>query len=561
MTIRTQIEEFIYPILENYTDMVYKNGDGVTFHGVKLLDDESKFTHGALVNAAATLYAYYVRTNDKRADEVLKRLHYFIKIAAENTCKTWGKVAILRGFLTLNKAGLLANIKPEYIELVKSRTDYDDFFDKSTLTLRGMATNYLHVALACAGMRERLGFENEGYSGKIIKKLIEVLENGTLNGWMDDEIPAGRFDKYSFVLTSEFADTARMAQLPLPEFIKDNIRLSAEAILFCANKKGDCVSYGRSVAAHGDTTATEVLSTAFAEGLINEDMKPYAVTYSLAVINKIISFWYDEKRMSINMWWDGRGHDIYRPIDRLLETNLDMINHLYMLLENFSYGKVADIDVSVDLKRGKELELYSIDFIEDIGKNVKKTLLLRKEDTLIMLPFVGIGNGWGIHSAYFPFPAISGGILEAAQSARYPFFTPEYTDKEGNKYLPVQNYTRVDVSTRAPNLYTVHAEGTLALRTETKLFPSEYTFAIDYVIKDDEIKATFKTELDYVNATMYLALGRMATNESYSAFGFKNSESIYELVDDGLDAPHGRLKDMTKYTLPDSDELGYILKL
>lgn len=181
-TIRNTIEGFIYPFLERFTDMVYKGGEDTEFQGVRLLDDDIRFTHGALVNAAATLYAYYVRENDKRSDEVLERLHYFIKIAAESVCKTWGKIAILRGFNTLHECGLLERVAPEYIELVRDRTNYEDFFDKETLELRGMATNYYQVAMACAGMREKFGWENDGYAEKIKAKLCSILKEKTVNG-------------------------------------------------------------------------------------------------------------------------------------------------------------------------------------------------------------------------------------------------------------------------------------------------------------------------------------------------------------------------------------------
>ena len=56
-TIREKIEGFIYPFYEKFTDICYRNSEDSEFMGVKLLDDESKFTHGALVHAAATLYA------------------------------------------------------------------------------------------------------------------------------------------------------------------------------------------------------------------------------------------------------------------------------------------------------------------------------------------------------------------------------------------------------------------------------------------------------------------------------------------------------------------------
>ena len=74
--------------------------------------------------------------------------------------KTWGKLAVLRGFCRLRDAGCLDVISEAVIETMKQKTDYGDFFDKETMSLRGYPTNYLQVAMACAGyqmcIRDRL---------------------------------------------------------------------------------------------------------------------------------------------------------------------------------------------------------------------------------------------------------------------------------------------------------------------------------------------------------------------------------------------------------------------
>ena len=110
-TIRGVIEGFVYPHLEYFTDMVYKHREETTFKGVRVLDDKEKFTQGALVNGASLLYAHYAKNNDERAAEVLDRLHCFINLAAATTCKTWGKIGILRGYNALYENGLSDKIE------------------------------------------------------------------------------------------------------------------------------------------------------------------------------------------------------------------------------------------------------------------------------------------------------------------------------------------------------------------------------------------------------------------------------------------------------------------
>ena len=99
---RQIIEGFIYPHLEKFTDMVYRGGEDTEFMGVRVLDDRERFTHGATICGACILFAHYKRTGDVRADVVLQRLCRFIEIATASTCKTWGKLGILRGFKLLS---------------------------------------------------------------------------------------------------------------------------------------------------------------------------------------------------------------------------------------------------------------------------------------------------------------------------------------------------------------------------------------------------------------------------------------------------------------------------
>ena len=556
-TIRKTLETFIYPFLENFTDMVFRGGEDTEFQGVRVLDDDIKFTQGALVNAAATLYAHYVKTNDTRADDVLDRLHYFIALAAGSVCKTWGKVAVLRGFNTLFEAGLFEKVKPEYIELVKERTNYEDFFDKEKMDTRDMATNYIQVAMFCAGMREKFGWECDGYAERIRQKLISVMQDKTVGGWMDDAIPYGRFDRYSLVLSSEFIDTARLAGLEVPQFVKDNQRLAVEAMLFIANREGCGISYGRSVSIHGDGTVVEVLSSAFAEGLIKKSEQPLALAYSLRIIQKTISFWYNGEKGCFDMWWGGRGHDEYRPIDRILETNLDIANHLYMYLKNFELAGVADVEIDYDIPEYKEWKIYELDFVKDNDK-VRKAVFMRRENRLVMLPFVAFGSPYGVHSAYFPFPSVSGGVLEGAPTARYAFLVPEYTDRSGDKFLPVQHYSHVEV-TKDGDTVRIQAEGYLAKREGIDSLKTDKRFSIDYRFSGADISVRFRTNEDMNYAEMIT--GDSGRGVSISSVGFESCEDVDTTGRDDYCATHGPILNAKLHRTKNTKLLGYNIKI
>ena len=553
MTIRQKIEGFIYPFLERYTAMLYKDGEDTVFHGVRVLDDECKFVHGALVNAAATLYAYYVKTNDERAEATLRRLEYFIKIAASNVCRTWGKLAILRGFATLDDQGLIDKVNKDLVDLVKEKTNYEDFFDKEKMDTRGYATNYLQVAMACAALRERFGWESDGYAEKIKNKLADVLSETTVGGWLDDEIPFGRFDRYSFVLSAEFADTARITGLEVPKFIKDNLRLATEMMLFIANNEGNGVCYGRSVSIHGDNSPSEVFSTAFAEGLIKEDERDLALAYMSAIYDKAFNFWYNEEKDCFDMWFEGRGHDEYRPFERILETNLDKINHFYMELHSLELAGVADLEFDEHIPAPDTWQILKSDFIKT-ADDAKSTVFLRRKNRLVMLPFVGFGNGYGVHSAYMPFPAVSGGIVEGAPQGRYAYFIPEYEDSDGNKYLPAQYFDKIEASLDGDTVSVV-AEGYLAKRLDKGVERSAMRFKAIYEFKGNDVSATFKADGDFSSAKMTAAISKFGVE--YKVFGFDGERAIETDGNVKYSTTHGPLRNVKEHTATDTKSLGY----
>lgn len=165
------------------------------------------------------------------------------------------------------------------------------------------------------------------------KKLLKILETSSTNGWMDEQPPYGRFDRYSLLVASETYDTLESLGKTIPDSMSKNLKNSAEIILFMANNRGDGINYGRSLSSYGDSAALEILSSAAACGLLDETQQKQAITYSLRIIEKLKHFWYDENRKSFNLWWDGRNTNKYRNISRILEANLDMAIHLLIVLQ------------------------------------------------------------------------------------------------------------------------------------------------------------------------------------------------------------------------------------
>ena len=555
-TLRGTIEKFVYPFLERVTDMVYKGGEDTVWHGIRVLDDDIKFTHGAMVNAAATLYVHYVKVGDERCDEVLKRIHYFIKIAASNVCKTWGKIAILRAFNELYENGLLEHIDPEYIALVKEKTNYEDFFDKETIELKNMATNYFQVAMACAGYREKFGWESGGYAEKIKNKLVAILEDKSVDGWMDDEIPYGRFDRYAFVLSSEFADTASAVGLSIPDTVKDNLRVAAEIMMFMANEPGNGLTYGRSVACHGDSTAPEILSAAFAAGLIREDERDLAIAYCIRSYENVLSFWYNAEKGCFDVWWGGRAYNDYRPIDRILETNVDMANHLYMALKNFERAGVADIEPECTLPSPDTWKIKEIKFI-DRPDDVKKTIMLRRGDKLVSLPFVGLGKYWGKKNAYYPFPT-SAKVIEPSPESEQPFMLPEYTDECGVTYRPCQYFDKVDL-VECEDGAKVVAEGYMSITETSVPKKSDVRFKLTFNIKGEDI--SMRAEAGKPMASAVMITGASEGGARVCAVGFDASEDVESVGERDYRGIHGWIVGVKRHSVNAPKILGYDMKI
>ena len=553
-TLRHTVESFLYPHLEYFTELVYREGEDARFMGIPVLDDSAKFVHGALVNAAAILYAHYSRKGDTRAHAVLQRLIYFMRLATSDVCKTWGKLAILRALNTLSSVDALDAIPDDLIKVLREKTDYSDFFDKSTMALRGMATNYLQVAMACAGYREKLGWENDGTAGKIASVLEGVLVKSDL-GWMDDEIPFGRFDRYTIILASEFADTAKDTGIELPETVKRNLRDALDAVLFMKNKDGDGILYGRSVACHADAVSLEVIASAFAAGLVDESERKDALAYSFAALKKITSFWYDRGRRSFNIWWDGRSTNDYRAEDRVLEVNLDMAAHLYTTLKNFERAGIADEVIDPDIALSEKWAAHEVAFKRN--KEDKKSLfIIRRNGLMMQIPFVGLGEEYGRRAAYYPFPAIAR-VIEINPMSELAFMVPEYMDKDGNKYRPVQYFDSLEL-TDTDGVITIRAGGFLSLANGNIPSKSNIRFSSLYEIAEDTVSVRFSLESDQLSAEMIT--GKLCEDAVITVYGF-DSTNIFPSDVGRVPAINGYLSDLKRHCASSSRELEYTIKL
>lgn len=551
-SVESLISGFVWDHLEKFVSLVYEGGEDTVFEGIRVLDEPERFVHGALVNATANLYVHYIKSNDERSHRTFERLNKFLSFVLENDVKTWGKLSCLRGLFALHQAGQLEKLSSSVIDVLKQKTDYTDFYDKERNEIIALPTNYYRVAMACAGYREKLGWDTDRFSEKIRDKLVSIIQEGSQNGWMDEAPPHGRFDRYSLILSSEFADTAMELGLEMPEFLKSNLKNAAEISLFMANKNGDGVNYGRSLSCHGDATPLEIISSALAMGLLDSDKIGLAVAYSVKIIEKILSFWYDHDKGSFDIWWRGRSTNKYRQVHRVLEVNLDMAMHLITTLANFERAALSQVDAEEDLIPSPDTwSTLRVDFTPGRDRSL---IILRRADTLALLPLIGLGGvcDW---AAYMPYPAICG-VIEGAPQAHVPFLIPEYKLDCGMVARPIEFYNTIECDSSGDTVRIV-ADGNLAITDNGAPIKSEYTFSAVYTFSNDRICVKFNTDAPFASASM---VSGVRSRASLTTFGFDLCEAIDTADNDDFKTPSGRIDVAFMNVKQGSGELGYIIK-
>ncbi len=545
MTIRETVNTVVFDLLEFYTDKCFKEGENAEYMDVRLFDEPEKFVKGAFFNDVAHLCVYYKKTGDKRFDEAVMRLHFACDLIKNDKVRTWGKSSLLHGMCTLRASGLLGLLSEDEVSAIEEKSRYDDFLDPETVTLKGYPTNYYQVAMACAGMRELLGFENGGYCDKIKEKLFSVMQGFSDDGWMDENPPYGRFDRYTFMICAELSDTLYYINRKTPDFALNNLKNAFRLAIACANERGDGVIYGRSLSVHGDCAFLEIISTAMRLGIAEKEDIPVALAYSRAILRKTLDFWYDRDRRSFNLWLDGRTTNNYRQIHRLLEVNLDMCNHLLTTLANFEAAGYADTELdSLSIPNAHPFgNPYIVNYVNENDK-VRTLYSFVNNGRLIQLPLISAGT-MKQAAAYLPFPA-SVGELEAAPETQIPWLVPEYTThEEGVKYLPAGFYDRIETA-NSEGKTVIRASGFLSeLKNGGAPEKSRYRFNADYVFDNTGILMSFNSELKDARYRVIYA-------RPYGARCYVTSDTeptISNISDDKeFFTPHGRCTLLKEWT-------------
>ena len=245
----------------------------------------------------------------------------------------------------------------------------------------------------------------------------------------------------------------------------------------------------------------------------------------------------------------------YRQSHRVLEVNLDMANHLLTTLRNFAEAGLDEYQPSGSLIAPETWNSLEIPF--KLGKGATaKTVVLRRGQTLVMLPLIGLGALYK-NAAYQPYPAICG-VIEGAPEAQMPFLVPEYIMPDGRRLRPIQYYNDVKV-TQTKDGATVEASGSLCDMGDKLPVATEYTFNAIFEFKGDTVSAFFETDADA--SSVQTVIGSHGSTAVFAPYGFDESEAMpTEGVYDFM-TPHGAVTSAALYTKHGCGKVGYICLL
>lgn len=531
-TIRKMLSGFVYEKLDEIAELIDRDRENAVYAGYPALEDDSNMILGLVVESLIRLAVHYGKTGDLRYETNLKRISSFSGLFTGKKLDTWGKLTLLRGLCLLYDEGKLHLLTEEALAIYRDKTEYSDFLDKECLTLKGgKPTNYYHVAMACAGYREKLGWENDGMSDKLMNKMLSVM-GGSSGGWADEQIPYGRFDAYSVNAPSESAGPLAAVGKKVPDAILQNLRQAAVLCLHLSNACGDGFPYGRSLAIHGDLTPCDVLFDAMEFGLLTEEEREQAAAYITKVIEKLTGFWYDEELGAFNIWLKGRATNGYRNISRILEVSLNALIKMTRYLELAEKFGFADRAYSEK------------DFEENASWKCIETIFDQKEDSvralyLLMwcgkqfaLPLINAGT-LALHASYLPFPVCLR-LTEAPPESKIPFLVPRYTLKDSRIAIPAGFYQDISVMYGTDSV-CISARGLLSCFADENAAPTAGgSFRTDYTFAGDKIQVAFSVDLPIESVRMVYA-----GSCKISAFGFDWAKEIEDISSPVYHTAHG----------------------
>ncbi|MFT3996473.1 MAG: hypothetical protein QM667_03630 [Asticcacaulis sp.] len=485
-----------------------REGRTMTIDGQPVLGSGDKFLPGKIAAGLAYLIVETPAGDPARA-EYLNGFRTLSRLTLDDTNDTWGIYYYVAALEQLHRAGLLEQaVDADVLARLKTKLDWRGFVTPD-LKLIDLPNNYYGVAFSIAGLRHRLGWEDDTAARALLARMLDHYRTYSDFGFADELEGGGRFDRYSVLLIGEIAQRHIEAGLtPTPEVL-DWLKGSARLLLLRLNAQGDGFEYGRSIGAYGETAFVEVLSAAAFYNVLTPEEKDAAYSFSAVIAQRYMDFWVDAKTGSVNLWDKGRRTDTYRGKHRILGENLSLGRQLLYtsaLWDRIGYGGKAPM---TDLRqwRRKQPELTTTWFARgQKGKGqYDRALITRRDgDRVFGLPLINGGVSQHMNTPYFPLP-FSPGVIEASADATFPQLIARFTLKDGTVLQPLSWYSGIEVSNGADPQVRYRQDaldrmGQAAPQTDTRLSAqTTYAFGKGRLTRHDVFTPKDPIEVQAVN--------------------------------------------------------------
>ena len=440
------VEKKLQPQIETLLGQLVKEGRNLSLDGMPVFNGKDKFLPGKI---AISLVEFLVSLppDDPRLPKYLEDFKKVARLTVDDANDSWGAYYYVVALDKLREAGLL-NRAVDRLTLAKLRVhlDWRMFVDPDSFDLIDHPNNYYVVAFGIARMRMRMGWEDDGGSARIYDKIVDHYHRYSGEyGFADETDGEGRFDRYSVLLSAEFAHHFLESGETPPAEVQGWVRKSADVMLARMHENGAGFEYGRSLGPYSETAIIEVLTTAAALGVLTDREKMLAYAYVSRAAERYFEFWVDKKTGSVNLWDDGRRTDGYRGKFRILGENLSLA-HQYAYTDAMwnamgfkGRAPLADFGKALDERPKESVTWFAR------GSYDRVLLTRRDEGHIIGLPVISGGATQHMNSPYFPIP-YSRGLVAGVADGTNPLLVPQVTLADGSVLMPLAYFRDVKIS-------------------------------------------------------------------------------------------------------------------
>jgi len=445
------VRERLLPQMSGLIRQLIAEGRDMTIDGQPVFGSGDKFLPGKIASGLAYLIVETPATDPARADYI-NGFRTLSRLTLADDNDSWGIYYYLTALEQLHTAGLLDQaVEADVLAQLKTQLDWRGFVTDD-LKLIDLPNNYYGVAFSIAGLRHRLGWEDDSATKALLTRMLDHYRTYSDFGFADELEGGGRFDRYSVLLIGEIAQRHIEANLqPSPEVL-EWLRASASLLLLRLNAQGDGFEYGRSIGAYGETAFIEVLSAAAFYNVLTPEEKDAAYSFNAVIAQRYMDFWVDETTGSVNLWDKGRRTDTYRGKHRILGENLSLGRQLLYTADVWTRigydGKAPMTDLGHWRRQQPELTTTWFARSKPEAPYDRAVITRRDGDRLFGLPLINGGAGQHMHTPYFPLP-FAPGVIEGSADATFPQLIVRFTLKDGTVLQPLSFYKGLTVTADA----------------------------------------------------------------------------------------------------------------